>query len=145
MTNPYLQPVASAWTRAAGVLLLLAAVGSAALLVTGTGTFAAETQGGRHLTSSDVIFALILLALGGFCAQAGYRLAFNRPGPNGSLFSRAGWAAIGTGFLAIGGSMTCAILAVRSPGGWDAQVIVVLLAFGAWCFVLAWRDHPPDP
>jgi hypothetical protein len=144
MTNPYLQPVASAWTRAAGVALLLAAFGLAALLLTEFATVATETQARRHLTSSDVIFALILLSLGGFCLQAGYRLAFNRPGPNGSLFSRAGWAAIGTGFLAIGGSMTWAILAVRSPSGTDAQVIVALLAFGVWCFVLAWRDHPPD-
>jgi len=145
MTNPYLQPVTSAWTRAAGVLLLLAAIGLAALLATELVALATDEQVRRHLTSSDVIFALILLALGGFCGQAGYRLALNRPGPNGSLFSRTGWAAIGTGFLAIGGSMACAILAVRSPNGTDAQVIVILLAFGAWCFVLAWREHPPDP
>jgi hypothetical protein len=145
MTNPYLQPVASAWTRAAGVLLLLVAVGVAALLAIEFVAVATGTQLLRHLTSSDVIFGLILLALGGFCVQAGYRLAFNRPGPNGSLFSRAGWAAIGTGFLAIGGLMTGAILSVRSPSGTDAQVILVLLAFGVWCFVLAWRDHPPGP
>jgi heme/copper-type cytochrome/quinol oxidase subunit 3 len=145
MTNPYLQPVTSAWTRAAGVSLLLAATGLAALLLYALVTVAAEAEVRRHLTSSDVIFALILLSLGGFCTQAGYRLACNRPGPNGSMFSRTGWVAIGTGLLAISGSMTYAILAVRSPNANDVQVIVCLLAFGAWCFVLAWRRHPPDP
>ena len=83
--------------------------------------------------------ALILVALSGFCGQAGYRLAFNRPGRNGSLFSRTGWIAVGTGLVGIAVLMASVILAVRRPTGNDVQMIIILAAFGIWCFVLAWR------
>jgi len=139
MNDAYMQPVASVWTRIVGFVLLLAASGLAAVLVTGLATFATQEDARRHLTSSTVIFALILVALGGFCGQAGFRLAFNRPDRNGTLFSRAGWTALGTGLLAMAGLMTLAILSARQPDGNDIQMIVFLSAFGAWCFVLAWR------
>jgi hypothetical protein len=141
MNNPYLQPVASKWTRIVGVVLLLAASGLAAALARGLIVLFTHESARRQLTSSSVIFGLILLALGGFCAQAGYRLAFDRPDRNGTLFSRVGWLAIGTGLLAMAGLMTFAILTVRRPTAIDVQMIVVLSAFGAWCIVLALRDR----
>jgi hypothetical protein len=141
MNNPYLQTVVSKWTRMVGVVLLLAASGLAVVLARGIiGLFTHESAR-RHLTSSSVIFALILLALGGFCGQAGFRLAFDRPDSNGTLFSRVGWLAIGTGLLSMAGLMTFAILSVRRPTGNDVEMIVVLSAFGAWCIVLALRDR----
>lgn len=141
MNNPYLQPVVSKWTRIVGVVLLLAASGLALMLVRGFLGLAMHEDARRQLTSSSVIFGLILLALGGFCAQAGYRLAFDRPDRNGTLFSRVGWLAIGTGLLAMAGLMMFAILTVRRPTAIDVQMIVVLSAFGAWCIVLALRDR----
>jgi hypothetical protein len=141
MNNPYLQPVVSKWTRIVGVVLLLAASGLALMLVRGLLGLAMHEDARRQLTSSSVIFGLILLALGGFCAQAGYRLAFDRPGRNGTLFSRVGWLAIGTGLLAMAGLMMFAILTVRRPTASDVQMIMVLSAFGAWCIVLALRDR----
>jgi hypothetical protein len=139
MSNSYLQPVVSKWTRIVGVVLLLAACGLAVALVRGLIGLGTHEDARRHLTSSSVIFGLILLALGGFCGQAGYRLAFNRPDRNGSLFSSAGWSAVGTGLLVMAGLMTSAILSVRWPNGNDVLMIVVLSAFGAWCIVLALR------
>jgi hypothetical protein len=141
MSNPYLQPVVSRWTRIVGVVLLLAAAGLAVVLARGLIGFFAHESVRRHLTSSSVIFGLILLALGGFCGQAGFRLAFDRPDRNGTLFSRLGWLAIGTGLLSMAGLMTFAILSVRRPTGSDVQMIIVLSAFGAWCIVLALRDR----
>ena len=141
MNNPYLQPVVSKWTRIVGVVLLLAASGLAAALARGLIGLSTHESARRQLTSSSVIFGLILLALGGFCAQAGYRLAFDRPDRNGTLFSRVGWLAIGTGLLAMAGLMTFAILTVRRPTASDVQMIVVLSAFGAWCIVLALRNR----
>ena len=138
----YLQPVGSGWARAAGVMMLVAALGLAAALASGIVAYATEPETRRHMTSSTVIFALIMVALGGFCAQAGYRLAFNRPDRNGTLFSRIGWSAIGTGLLAMAGLMASAIVSVRRPDGNDLLVIVVLAAFGTWCLVLAWRRPP---
>jgi hypothetical protein len=139
MSNPYLQPVVSRWTRVVGVVLLLAASGLAVVLARGLIGLLTHESARRHLTSSSVIFGLILLALGGFCGQAGFRLAFDRPDRNGTLFSRVGWLAIGTGLLSMAGLMTFAILSVRRPTGSDAQMIMVLSAFGAWCIVLALR------
>ncbi len=140
MTHPYLQPVVSIWTRIAGVVLLLAAAGLTALLIVDLAHIAADASARRLLTSSDLVFGLILVALGGFCGQAGFRLAFNRPGRNGSLFSRAGWIAVGTGLVTMAVLMASVILSVRRPSGNDVQTIVVLAAFGIWCFVLAWRS-----
>jgi len=93
----------------------------------------------RQFTSSALIFDLILLALCGCCWQAGYRLALDRPGPNGSLFSRPGWAAIGAGLSGMAGLMAFAILATRSMQWNDVYVVTGLVSFGVWCFVLAFR------
>jgi hypothetical protein len=135
----YLQPVTSAWARIVGVVVLMVALALAVVLVIGLVTYATHPEARHHLTSSTVIFALILVALGGICAQAGYRLALNRPDRNGTLFSRAGWTAIGTGLLSMVGLMAFAILSVRRPDGNDILMIVILAAFGTWCLVLAWR------
>lgn len=135
----YLQPVRSVWARVVGFVALVAALGLAAVLVGGIATYANQPAEIRHLTSSTLIFALVLLVLCGFCAQAGYRLAFNRPDRNGTLFSRAGWTALGTGLLSMAVLMAFAIFSLRRPGGNDILVVVVLAAFGAWCLVLAWR------
>jgi hypothetical protein len=144
MNGVYLQPIPSRWARVAGLILLLAALGLAAGLVSELVMYATHPEARRHLTSSAVIFALILVALGGFCAQAGYRLAFNRPDRNGTLFSRAGWTAIGVGMLSMAALMAFAILSVRRPDGNDILVTMVLAAFGIWCFVLARRRLPRD-
>lgn len=139
MNNPYLQPVASIWTRIVGVVLLLSAAGLASVLAWGLVMLVSHDDLRRGLTSSSLVSFLVLLALGGFCGQAGYRLAFNRPDRNGTLFSRVGWSAIGTGLVAMAGLMTFAILSVRRPNGNDVQMIVILSAFGTWCLVLAFR------
>jgi len=142
MSGRYLQPVRPVWARVIGVVVLLAALALAAVLADGIFTYATQPEARRHLTSSTVIDALILVVLGGFCAQAGYRLAFNRPDRNGTLFSRAGWTAIGMGLLSMTGLMAFAILSVRRPTANDILIIVVLAAFGIWCLVLAWRRLP---
>lgn len=139
MTHPYLQRVNTTWSRVAGVVLLLAAAGLTAELVGNLAHVAADATARRHLTSSDLVSALILVALSGFCGQAGYRLAFNRPDRNGSLFSRTGWISVGTGLVGIAVLMASVILSVRRPTGNDVQTIIILAAFGIWCFVLAWR------
>jgi hypothetical protein len=133
----YLQPVTSVWVRVIGVAALLAALAAAFMLLDGVATYATQPEARRHLTSSTAIDALVLVVLGGFCAQAGYRLAFSRPDRNGTLFSRAGWAALGTGLLAMAGLMAYAVLSVRRPDGTDILMIVALASFGVWCLVLA--------
>ena len=85
MTSPYLEPVATVWARIAGVALLAAAAGLTAVLGYALFDVAVDEQSRRSLTSSSVIFALILLALCGICWQAGFRLAFNRPDRSGTL------------------------------------------------------------
>jgi hypothetical protein len=138
MTSPYLRPVAPLWGRIAGSVLLVAGTGLAAYLSRAVIRLATDEQARRHLTSSSLIFALILLVLSGFCWQAGYRLAFNRPGPNGTLFSRAGWFALGTGLVLMSGLMAYAVIAARPPTLMDVQVISCLAVLGVWCFVLAY-------
>ena len=96
-------------------------------------------DGPGPLTSSSVIFALILLALCGICWQAGYRLALNRPDRSGTLFSRPAWLAIGTGLVVITALMAVVILAARRPTLLDVQVILFLGGIGVWCLVLALR------
>jgi F0F1-type ATP synthase membrane subunit c/vacuolar-type H+-ATPase subunit K len=142
MIGMYLQPVRSVWARVIGVAALVAALALAAVLVGGIAAYATRPEAQRHLTSSTVIFALVLVVLGGFCAQAGYRLTFNRPDRNGTLFSRAGWVALGTGLLAMAGLMAYAIFLVRRPDGNDVFMIVLFAAFGVWCLRLAWRRLP---
>ncbi len=139
MSSPYLRPVASIWRRVAGIALLASGLACTGFLSRELWWLATDDVARRQLTSSTLIFGLILLALCGFCWQAGYRLALDRPGPNGSLFSRPGWAAIGAGLLGMAGLMSFAILTTR-PMQWnDIYVVVGLASFGVWCFVLAFR------
>ena len=139
MTNPYLEPVASVWTRVAGIVLLIAGAGLTAVLGYAGFDVVAHAESRRTLTSSSVIFGLILLALCGICWQAGYRLAFSRPDRSGTLFSRPAWFAIGTGLIVVTALMAYAIFSVRRPTPIDYQVILFLGAIGVWCVVLALR------
>jgi hypothetical protein len=93
------------------------------------------------LTSSSVIFGLILLALCGICWQAGYRLAFRRPDRSGTLFSRPAWFAIGTGLVVMIALMAATIIKVRRLTLIDFQVILFLGGIGVWCLVLAVRPR----
>jgi len=139
VTNPYLEPVASVWTRVAGIVLLIAGAGLTAVLGYAGFDVVAHAESRRTLTSSSVIFGLILLALCGICWQAGYRLAFSRPDRSGTLFSRPAWFAIGTGLIVVTALMAYAIFSVRRPTPIDYQVILFLGAIGVWCVVLALR------
>lgn len=139
MTNPYLTPVTTVWRRIAGIALLLAAAGLTAVLAHGIIDFLAHEPGRRALTSSSLIFALILLALCGICWQAGYRLAFNRPDRSGTLFSRPAWLSIGTGLVVVTALMAVVIFAARRPTLLDVQVILFLGGIGVWCLVLGLR------
>lgn len=141
MTNPYLEPVAPLWTRIAGIVLLVAAVGLTAVLGLGIFDFAMHAASRRTFTSSTVVFALILLALCGICWQAGIRLAFDRRRGQQTLFSRPAWFAIGAGLLVITALMAAVIFSVRRPTLLDYQVILSLAAFGVWCIVLALRSN----
>jgi hypothetical protein len=139
VTNPYLEPVAKMWARVAGVALLVA--GAAVTVVLGYALLAVvvDEESRRAITSSSVIFALILLALCGICWQAGYRLVFGRPDRTGTLFSRPAWLAIGTGLVIVTMLMAVVIAESRRPTILDVQVILFLGAIGAWCLVLALR------
>jgi hypothetical protein len=139
VTSSYLDPVATVWVRIAGVALLIA--GAVLTVVLGYALFevVAQESSRRALTSSSLIFALILLALCGICWQAGYRLAFRRPDRSGMIFSRPAWFAIGTGLVVLTALMAGVILAARRPTLVDYQVILFLGAIGVWCLVLAFR------
>lgn len=139
MANPYLTPVATLWRRVAGVALLVAGVGLTAVLGYQVFDVASHDASRRALTSSSLVFGLILLALGGICWQAGYRLAFDRPDRTGTLFSRPAWLAIGVGLVVVTTLMAAAILAARRPTLLDLQVIAFLGGIGVWCVVLALR------
>jgi len=139
VADSYFDPVATVWSRGAGIVLLLAAAGLTAALGYAVFEFVVHDESRRTLTSSSLIFGLILLVLCGICWQAGFRLAFNRPGRNGSLFSRPAWFAIGSGLLVVTAAMAWAILSVRPPTGLDYWVIVTLGALGVWCIILAFR------
>ena len=139
MTNPYLEPVAPFWTRVAGIALLVAATSLTAVLGLGIADFATHAASRRALTSSTVVFALILLALCGICWQAGFRLAFDRRGGQPTLFSRPAWFAIGTALVVMSALMAAVIFPARRPTLLDYQVILSLGAFGVWCLVLAFR------
>ncbi len=103
--------------------------------------FAAYAASRRTLTSSTVVFALILLALCGICWQAGFRLAFNRGGGQPTLFSRPAWFAIGMALTVIAALMAVVIFSARRPTLLDYQVVLSLGAFGVWCLVLAFRKR----
>ncbi len=141
MTNPYLEPVAPLWTRLAGIALLVAATGLTAVLGHGIYDFAVHPAVRRTLTSSTVVFALILLALCGICWQAGFRLAFDRRGGQPELFSRPAWFAIGMAMTLIAALMAAVIFSARRPTLLDYQVVLSLGAFGVWCLVLAFRKR----
>jgi hypothetical protein len=140
VVDSYFDPVAPVWTRAAGAALLVAAAGLTVALGHALFEVVVDEESRRSLTSSSLIFGLILLALCGICWQAGYRLAFNRPGRNGSLFSRPAWFAIGSGLLVVTTAMAIAIVSVRPPTGLDYWIIVTLGALGVWCIILACRS-----
>jgi len=139
--DSYFDPVATAWSRGAGIVLLVAAAGLTAVLGYAAVGLAFDEATRRGFTSSSLIYGLILLALCGICWQAGFRLAFARPGRNGSLFSRPAWFAIGTALLVVAVLMAYAIVSARRLGGLDVWVIVTLGALGVWCLVLAFRPR----
>lgn len=139
MPDSYFDPVATAWSRGAGIVLLVAAVGLTAVLGDAIVELAFDEVARRSFTSSSLIDGLVLLALCGICWQAGFRLALARPGRNGSLFSRPAWFAIGAALIVVAALMAYAIVSVRRPGGLDAWVVVTLGALGVWCLVLAFR------
>jgi hypothetical protein len=139
VTSPYLQPVGTVWGRIAGIVLLASGAGLTAVLGYALFNLAVDEAIRRSVTSSTLIYALILLALCGICWQAGFRLAFNRPNPTGTLFSRPAWFAIGSGLIVVAGLMAFAIFSVRRPTGIDYWVIVTLGALGVWCIILAFR------
>ncbi len=140
LTNPYLEPVASAWSRVAGITLLIAATAVAVVLGHALFDLAIHPASRRALTSSSVVFALILTALGGICGQAGYRLTFRR-NRHASLFSRPAWFAIGAALIFMAVLMAVVIVSARTPTLVDYQVLLSLGAFGIWCIVLSWRRH----
>lgn len=145
VTNPYFAPVAKAWRRVAGFALLVAGAGLTTVLGYEAFDVAAREASRRALTSSSLVFALILLALCGICWQAGYRLAFDRPDRSGTLFSRPTWLAIGAGLVIMTVLMAAAILSTRRPTIVDVQVILFLGGIGVWCVVLALRlPRAPD-
>lgn len=143
MSNPYLEPVSSGWARAAGVLLLVAALAITAVLAWEIVQRVAAEVPARPFTSSTVIFGLILLALCGICWQAGYRLAFRRPDRTGTLFSRPAWLAIGTGLVTITALMTVVIARGRGLNLVDIQFVLFFGGIGIWCLVLAYRLRRP--
>jgi len=139
VTSPYLQPVATVWGRIAGIVLLACGAGLTAVLGHALFDLAVDEASRRSVTSSTLVFALILLALCGICWQAGFRLAFNRPDRSGTLFSRPAWFAIGSGLVVVAALMAFAIFSVRRPTGLDYWVVVTLGALGTWCIILACR------
>lgn len=145
MTNPYLEPVAKLWARISGVALLAAGVGLLGFLTGRCVVVVASVENRRSLTSSSVIFALILVALCGICLQAGYRLAFWRPDRTGTIFSRPAWFAIGAGLVILTALMAQVIFTARRPTLLDVQVMLFLGGIGVWCLVLALRKARRDP
>lgn len=145
MTNPYFAPVGAGWARAAGILLLAAAAGLTVFLGRQILQLLVGESARHAFNSSSLVFGLILLALCLMCWQAGYRLAFRRPGPSRSLFSRPAWFAIGTGLAVISVLMASVIVSVRRPTLLDLQVVLSLGGFGIWCLVLALRRRRSDP
>lgn len=134
-----LAPVAATWARLAGIVLLLAAVVLTLLLAYGAIELALHPAAGERPTSSTLLFALVLVVLGGFCWQAGWRLVRRRPDRPVALFSWPTWLALGTVFIVMAGLMALAIFTARRPTLFDLQVILTLGAIGAWCVVLARR------
>jgi hypothetical protein len=138
----YLTPVPVSWSRAVGVVLLIAAVGLAAFL--GLDLFRRWSSGQSiaPATSSEMIFQLMLLVVWGFCAQAGWRLVFSRSRRPGALFSWVVWLALGVVLLTL--TAIIAMLRLAAAGAWsqgDLQVILFGGGIGGWCLWLAWKAH----
>jgi hypothetical protein len=125
------------WGRIAGIVLLASGAGLMAVLGYALFNLAVDEESRRSVTSSTLIFGLILLALCGICWQAGFRLAFNRPDRSGTLFSRPAWFAIGSGLCVVAALMAYAVVSARRPTGIDYWVVLTLVALGVWCFILA--------
>lgn len=145
MTNPYLEPVASAWARAAGWALLAAALALTAAISWAVWSYVGPGAAGRPFNSSTLIFGLILVALCGMCWQAGYRLAFGRPDHTGTLFSRPAWFAIGTGLVALTALMAVVITRGRGLNLLDVQFMLFFGGIGVWCLVLAFKRGANGP
>jgi hypothetical protein len=145
MTNPYLEPVSSTWVRAAGVVLLAAALALTAAISWAIWGYVGPGAPGRPFNSSMLIFGLILVALCGMCWQAGYRLTFGRPDRSDTLFSRPAWLAIGTGLLVITLLMAVVIARGRGLNLVDVQFMLFFGGIGAWCLVLACRRGANGP
>lgn len=145
MTNPYLEPVSSAWARAAGVVLLAAALALTAVIAWGLWSYLGPGAPGRPFNSSTLLFGLILVALCGMCWQAGYRLAAGRPDRTGTLFSRPAWFAIGIGLVVITVLMAAVIARGRGLNVVDVQFMLFFGGFGAWCLVLAFKRGADGP
>ena len=136
----YLEPVPLAWSRAAGVVLLIAAVGLAVFVGLGLIHRWSSGEGIAPATSSELIFQLMLVVVWGFCAQAGWRLVFSRARRPGSLFSWVVWLALGAVLLTLTGII--ALLRLAAAGAWnerDLQVILFGGGIGGWCLWLAWK------
>ena len=144
MTNPYLEPVSPAWVRAAGVILLAAALALTVFISWGIWGYLGPAAPGRAFNSSTLIFGLILIALCGMCWQAGYRLAFRRPDSTSTLFSRPAWLVIGTGLVVITALMAGVIARGRGLTLLDVQIILFLGGIGVWCLVLGLRRSVPN-
>jgi hypothetical protein len=138
--DTYLQPVPLAWSRAVGVVLLIAAVAIAVFL--GYDLFQRWSNGQSiaPANSAQLIFQLMLVVAWGFCAQAGWRLVFSRSRRPGALFSWVVWLALGVVLFTITGII--AMLRLAAAGAWtqgDLQVILFGGGIGGWCLWLAWK------
>ena len=145
MTNPYLEPVSSTSVRAAGVVLLAAALALTAAIAWGIWGYVGPDAVAGPFNSSTLIFGLILVALCGMCWQAGYRLAFGRPGRTGTLFSRPAWFAIGTGLVVLTVLMAVVIARGRGLNLLDVQFMLFFGGIGVWCLVLAFKHGANGP
>jgi hypothetical protein len=123
----------------AGIALLFSGAVLTALLGYRAFQFATQPALRHGITSSWVVYGLILLALCGICWQGGYRLTFNRPDRSGTLFSRPAWFAIGVGLIVVTAVMAAVIVGVRRPTLLDVQVMLFLGGIGVWCVWLALR------
>jgi hypothetical protein len=138
--DSYLTPLPAAWSRAAGAVLLIAAAGLAAFF--GYNLLGRWSSGESiaPASSSELIFQLMLVVVWGFCAQAGWRLAFSRSRRPGSLFSWVVWLALGAVLFTL--TAIIALLRLAAAGAWtqwDLQVILFGGGIGGWCLWLAWK------
>ena len=138
IADPYLEPVSAAWSRAAGAVLLVAAVALAVFLGLGLVRRWSSGEAIAPATSSELIFQLMLVVVWGFCAQAGWRLVFSRSRRPGSLFSWVVWLALGATLFALTAIIaTLRLVAAGAWTQWDLQVILFGGGIGGWCLWLA--------